>query len=97
MGGVFKYASILIFCIVFSEHRANCFPASSTTETILSAIKIPDDCICSFEYMPVCGNDDQTYANECLFDCAAATEEGKFRNLRISFRGECDGEPLPIQ
>lgn len=52
-------------------------------------------CKCSREYVPICGTDDQTYWNECQFDC----QRGQNPNLAIKFYGACSDEVkiLPIE
>ncbi|XP_055307408.1 serine protease inhibitor dipetalogastin-like [Sitodiplosis mosellana] len=54
-----------------------------------------EQCACTFEYHPVCDSNDQTFTNECEFDCK------KKRNIQltIKYRGECKmaalTQPLP--
>lgn len=45
----------------------------------------PDACICTREYRPICGSDNVTYSNHCLFDC----EKRKTPSLKIRFYGHC--------
>ncbi|XP_031414146.1 ovomucoid-like isoform X4 [Clupea harengus] len=41
---------------------------------------------CTKEYRPICGSDDVTYGNECLF-CAAKREKGW--GILVGHRGAC--------
>ncbi|XP_055296390.1 serine protease inhibitor dipetalogastin-like [Sitodiplosis mosellana] len=55
-------------------------------------LPVDELCICTEEYLPVCASDDQTYANECMFNC----EKRKKIDLTRKYRGEC-GEPIEIR
>lgn len=49
-------------------------------------------CICPFNYNPVCGTDDVTYSNECLFKCEQDSPKGKRIGLQIRSEGTCHDE-----
>lgn len=42
-------------------------------------------CACYLNYDPICGSDNMTYPNKCVFDCA----QKKNKNLTIKHKGEC--------
>lgn len=44
--------------------------------------KAETGCICTMEYSPVCGKDNNTYGNACSAKCA---------NVEIDYQGECAG------
>ena len=50
------------------------------------------DCteICTADYNPVCGSDDQTYPNKCKLEVAACNISTT--NLTVSHEGECTGK-----
>ena len=49
---------------------------------------MPEECpsFCPFNYEPVCGDNGETYANECQFDVAKCNGEVN----EIAFEGDCD-------
>lgn len=59
---------------VLALHSSN--SASLTSDNI---------CVCTREYSPICGTDNKTYANKCMFKC-----EQKHRDdLDVKHAGEC--------
>lgn len=54
-------------------------------------LPIEDLCVCTDEYFPVCGSDEETYSNECLLNC----EQRKKVNLSLKYVGEC-GKKIEI-
>lgn len=51
-----------------------------------------DLCICPLIYAPVCGNDENTYSNECALNCAKKSNA----NLTAKYSGSCAQNDLCI-
>lgn len=64
-----------------------------TSNSTVSFDDLEDLCPCPKCYDPVCGSDNHTYGNKCLFDCA---KEHRNPNLEVQFYGDCDGNQLTI-
>lgn len=57
-----------------------------------ASIKTPDDsCVCTREYVPICGSDNVTYDNNCVFECEKKNNKG----LEALFDGECGDRANP--
>ncbi|XP_013148353.1 PREDICTED: serine protease inhibitor dipetalogastin-like [Papilio polytes] len=69
----------------------NCARASNSSLTLSSYGRcetlpmIPSNCICTFEFNPVCGTDGETYPNPCTLKC----RQKLIQRLEISHRGAC--------
>lgn len=57
--------------------------SNASIQTLSAVIREP--CICTKEYLPVCGSDGMTYGNECVFNC----EKRYVVDLTILKEGEC--------
>lgn len=47
-------------------------------------------CMCPRNYSPVCGTDDRTYSNECVFKCIQAKLRRDNIRLELKSNGECE-------
>lgn len=63
------------------------------TTNLTFDVDLEDLCPCPKCYDPVCGSDNQTYANQCLFDCA---KEKRYPELEVKFAGSCEGDQFTI-
>lgn len=68
--------------------------AANSTEVRDQETSLEDLCPCPKCYDPVCGSDNHTYANQCLFDCA---KEHRNPNLEVQFYGDCNGNAFSIR
>ncbi|MBD79753.1 MAG: hypothetical protein CL840_12625 [Crocinitomicaceae bacterium] len=66
------------FLLAFTSCHKN--EASTPTPTPVCIAKQIDDCICTYEYDPVCGCDNKTYGNACAAEC---------NSIREFTKGEC--------
>ncbi|XP_049799200.1 turripeptide Lol9.1-like [Schistocerca nitens] len=54
-----------------------------------------DVCACPRIYRPLCGSDNKTYSNECVFECDKSLGRAA-SDVRILHEGGCD-EPVPLR
>lgn len=96
--------AITIFAAAFLMQTATSIPVGdleTTNSTVThdqdtvnaTLVDLEDLCPCPKCYDPVCGSDNHTYGNKCLFDCA---KEKRNQDLEIQFYGDCDGNQLTI-
>lgn len=63
------------------KHRGRC-----PTVTAFKSKSEDERCMCERDFSPVCGSDQHTYANECVFNCKRKEK----KDLKIEFEGECN-------
>lgn len=64
---------------------------------LLASARVDDDgretsCPCPRIYDPVCGSDNHTYSNKCMFNCQARSSKARDLKLRILRYGPCEGD-----
>lgn len=76
------------------EHVGECSKAVQLPDIVVdSTAPVPQDlCICPLIYAPVCGNDKNTYSNECALNCAKKSNE----DLKVQYSGDCAQSDLCI-
>ncbi|KDR21290.1 hypothetical protein L798_04264 [Zootermopsis nevadensis] len=65
------------------------------TRAQLGSVHCKVGCACSDEFKPLCGNDRQTYQNECKLRCSQCEKPG----LEALFSGRCEdvfAVPAPV-
>ena len=62
-------------------------PGCMGSAALSAACAAPEPCGCTKDYTPVCGANNQTYANPCLAKCAGAT---------LAHPGPCGSDPNDI-
>lgn len=55
------------------------------TRAQLGSVHCKVGCACSDEFKPLCGNDRQTYQNECKLRCSQCEKPGKKTHIQSEF------------
>lgn len=83
--GVTYFNNCLFNCATEKNTKLH-FHHKGTCEEELHVAPADDFCVCTVEYIPVCGSDGETYSNKCLFEC----NQKKRANLKIAHEGGCE-------
>lgn len=75
----------LLDCARYNTHQDITVVKQGPCEGEQQAVVVGEECVCPFNYLPVCGSDGSTYPNQCSLDC----KKKHFPGLALRHAGAC--------